>query len=417
MTEKFGRGAVTDAETVSGRLNADERRAMRVLIVSSTVSKIADYGLVLVAPLAVLSATGSAAASILTIAMRGVAYAASPFIGVLIDRLERRSLYVGSQIQQALCVGVAAAFLDQPWVVAMALLFSGLGGVAASISSQFVLIPELIRLEHREISVARLASAIEYAKVGGFLLSGLVFTLAGAPVATALVALLYAVAGAACLLLPRVPVATAPEGLRAQLGVGFRWLRRREIAFLVASMAASNLALGSLGSVLVTLLGEDGMEAIVISVTLAAGLMFGAIGSRVAPRIVPHWSLPARILLFQLLVAASFAVIVLEVSRAATVVAWALMSAGFGLSNVVSITFRQAAIPVHLSGRVNSVIRMFIAGAIPLSGMTFAFAEASGWWLWGPAVALEALSITIWLAYMASPGEVGGRDESVSPPA
>jgi hypothetical protein len=387
----------------SGRLDPQERRAMRVLVVSSVVSKVADYGLTLVAPLAVLSTTGSVAASILTIALRGVAYAVSPVIGVLIDRFERRGLYVASQLQQAACVGIAAAFLDRPWVVATMLLLSGLGGVAASISSQFVLIPELVRAEHREVSVARLASSIEYAKVGGFLLSGSVFTLAGAPAATWLVGILYAAAGAVCMRLRRVPVANEPDTLRAGLVVGFRWLKRRDIGFLVASMAVSNLALGSLGSVLVTLLGDQGMEPVAISATLAVGLMLGAVGSRLAPQVVPAWSLQARILVFQLLVAASFVLIVLETSRATTIVAWTVMSAGFGLSNVVSITFRQGAIPVHLSGRVNSVIRMFIAGAIPLSGMTFALAEAQGWWLWGPAVALEGLSIAIWVAYMALP--------------
>jgi hypothetical protein len=412
VATEFPRVTKIDEVAAPGRLNPGERRAMRVLVVASVVSKMSDYGLVLVAPLAVLSETGSVAASVLTIALRGVAYAASPIIGVLIDRFERRGLYVTSQIQQAACVGIAAAFLDRPWVVATMLLLSGLGGVAASISSQFVLIPELVRAEHRQVSVAKLAASIEYAKVAGFLLSGSVFTLAGAPVATATVAILYAVAGGICLLLPRVPVTTAPDTVRAGLAEGFRWLKRRDIGFLVASMAASNLALGSLGSVLVKLLGDDGMKPVAISATLAAGLVLGAAGARIAPHVAPGRSLQARILTFQLLVAASLALIVLEISQTMMIVAWAMMSAGFGLSNVVSITFRQEAIPVSLSGRVNSVIRMFIAGAIPLSGMTFALAEARGWWLWGPAVALEILSIAIWVVYMALPPSANEQTSS-----
>lgn len=378
---------------------------MRVLVVSSVVGKIADYALMLVAPLAVLSATGSVASSIFTIALRGVAYAVSPVIGVLIDRFERRGLYIASQLQQAACVGVMAAFLNRPWVVATMLFLSGLGGVASSISSQFVLIPELIRAEHRATAVAQLSSSIEFAKVVGFLLGGSAFALATASSASWLVASLYVAAGAVCLLLPRVPVVAGPNsGLRADLAVGFRWLKHPDIGYLVSSMAVSNLALGALGTVLVTLLAHQGMEPVAISATLAVGLLLGAVGSRIAPRVAPSWSLKVRMLVFQLVVAASFALIVLEISHVATIAAWAAMSVGFGLSNVISITFRQEAIPVHLSGRVNSVIRMFIAGAIPLSGMIFALAEAHGWWPWGPSVVLEVLSLAIWAVYMIRPG-------------
>jgi hypothetical protein len=40
-------------------MNGTESQVMRILITSSVVSKIADYGLTLIVPLAVLATTGS----------------------------------------------------------------------------------------------------------------------------------------------------------------------------------------------------------------------------------------------------------------------------------------------------------------------------------------------------------------------
>lgn len=376
---------------------ATERRVVRVLVGTSVIGKTADYGLMLVAPLAVLSATGSVAGAILTFALRGVAYAISPVIGVYLDRYERRGMFAAAQVQQALCVVVAALFLDQEWVVAAALFLSGLGGVAASLSSQFVLIPELISPDDRARVVARVSSSIEFAKVLGFLSGGVVLAALDARAATLGIAALYAVAGLWAMRLPRVPVQPGETSLRKDLAVGFRWLVKPEIGWLVLSMAVSNLALGGLGSVLVTLMGDRGTNPTVISATLAIGLFIGAWGAQLAPRALPAWSLQSRILLFQAVAAVGFGLLVLEPPVWVIILAWSVNSFALGLSNVVSITYRQETIPVQLAGRINSVIRMFIAGAVPLSGMTYALAETRGWWLWGPAVVLELASLLIWL--------------------
>ncbi|MER6291168.1 MFS transporter [Streptomyces sviceus] len=394
-----------DTDTAATGQEAAERPVVRVLVGTSVIGKIADYGLMLVAPLAVLSATGSVADAILTYAFRGIAYAISPVIGVYLDRYERRGMFAAAQVQQAVCVAIAAIFLDHEWVVAGALFLSGLGGVAASLSSQFVLIPELIRPGNRAQVVARVSSSIEFAKVLGFLCGGVVLAVLDAKVAALGIAVLYAGAGVWAMRLPRVPVEPTDTSLRDDLTLGFRWLAKPEIGWLVLSMAVANLALGGLGSVLVTLLGDRGTNPTVISVTLAIGLFIGAWGARLAPGAFPAWSLQARILLFQAVAAAGFGVLVLDPPIWVIVLAWSVNSFALGLSNVVSITYRQETIPVHLSGRINSVIRMFIAGAVPLSGMTYALAEMRGWWLWGPAVVLEVAALLIWLFYTVRSGD------------
>ncbi|HST46393.1 MFS transporter [Jatrophihabitans sp.] len=378
-----------------------ENRALRKLIASSVVSKAADYGLSLVAPLAVLKTTGSPATAIFVISLRGVAYVASPLLGSLIDRFERRLVFALSQFLQAACVAVVAAALDSEHVVALMLLISGLGGVASSITGQFVLIPELVAAERRPHAVARLTAAIEFAKVGGFLLGGVTVGAFGAVRSWLLIVALYALAGAIALTLARVRVAsTAPTSLRQDLALGFSWLAKPDIGWLVLSMSVANLAVGGLGTVLVTVLAEHGSSPTVISVSLAVGLLAGAVGARVAPWVLAARSLEVKILVFQAISAVALAAIATELGSAVLIGGFALMSLALGLSNVASISFRQDVIPVAVAGRVNSVIRMFIAGAIPLSGFLYAGAEAADLWLWLPAVVLATVSLLIWITYM-----------------
>ncbi|WP_020391217.1 MFS transporter [Kribbella catacumbae] len=366
---------------------------------SSIMSKVADYGLLLIAPLAVLAATGSVASSIFTVALRGVAYAGSPLIGSMIDRFDRRTVYFASQVQQGTCIAVAAVFLDQQLVVALMLLLSGFGGVASTITGQFVLIPQLVSSERRTEAVASVASAIEFAKVAGFLGAGAALTAVRPGISAGLVAATYFAAGLISLLLPTVRLQRDRSGVWADLKIGFAWLAKPDIAWLVTTMAVSNLALGGLGSVLVTTMGDDGAEPLTISVTLTLGLLLGAFGAKLAPRTLAGWSLRQRILVFQVAAGIGFAVITLELGHWVLIAAYAVMSYALGLSNVVSISFRQDVIPLPLAGRVNSVIRMFIAGANPLSGLIYAFAVKNQLWIWLPALVLEIASLLIWAAY------------------
>ncbi|WP_344222618.1 MFS transporter [Kribbella sancticallisti] len=380
--------------------HAGERRNFRLLVLSSVLAKLADYGLLLVVPLAVLQQTGSVAWSIVAISLRGVAYAASPLIGALIDRYDRRTVYAAAMVLQCLCVVVVAVWTDNVLVLSLAVFLSGLGGVTSSISGQFVLVPALVRKDNRPEAVSKLAFAVDLAKLAGFLVGGVSLGAAGQKVALAVVASGYALAATAAYLLPRLPVERRKARLWADLFVGFGWLKQRDLAFLVGTMALSNLAIGALASVLVTLLGDRDIDPTLISVVLAGSLLVGALGSRLGSRLPRHWTAPTRILLCQLLLGGAFFVLVGAPSIWVQVLCFGVVEFAAGLSNVASITFRQDVIPAEVAGRVNSVIRMFIAGAIPLSGMIYATGEGLHLSFWGPAVVLEIMSLVVWVIFV-----------------
>ncbi|AZK97696.1 MULTISPECIES: MFS transporter [Streptomyces] len=376
-----------------------DTRVIRVLLGSTVLSKVADWQLGIVIPLAVLAETDSVAMSLVSFAMRGVSYVASPVIGSLIDRFDRRRIFVLAQVQQAVCLVLLAVFISHPVSVSALVLVSGLGGVASSITGQFVLIPALVSAPARALAVAKLNSAIEFSKVIGLLAGGTAFSLLG-PAATSLcIALLYLGAGSVAALLPPVPGNEEKTALRRDLTIGFRWVAKPEILWLVITMSMTNIAIGQLEPALITQFADRQINVTLISVLMAIGLLSGAVASRLAPRILPGWGPERRILAWQVVGLASLTLVATP---------WTpVQVAGFMIecfavagSNVASITYRQETIPVEVAGRANATIRMFITGAVPLSGFLFAWAShLGGYRFWLPSLAIWALAVVIWAVY------------------
>lgn len=395
---------------------AGVHRYLRTLITASMLAKIADWQLGIVVPLAILSETDSIALVLFAFALRGLPFAASPVLGSVIDRLDKRQAFVGAQVQQAAVMLAIALTLDHTVVVGSLLLFGGFGSVIATITGQFVVIPSLFEERERENAVAKLASAIEFSKVVGLVLGGVVFATLGPRIACLFIAALYLLAGLASTRLPPLPSHGERTSLLHDLAIGFRWLRKKEILWLVVAMAVSNLAVGEMETVLVTLFGAAGVRTILVSGLLALGLFAGAVGSRLGPRLLPSLTVERRIVAFQAMAFGALLVIAAPGLTAKTI-GFALMSFALGASNVASITYRQNTIPVAFAGRVNATIRMFITGAIPLSGFLYAGATKLGGTLfWIPGLVCAALSLLVWSLYtLASVGEQQPRSAEISP--
>lgn len=402
-------GAPPAAESENGE------RSLRVVIAASMLSKIADWQLGIVVPLAVLAETDSIAVALVAFALRWLPYIASPLVGSLIDRYDKRAVFMWAQFTQAICLALVALLLTERVAVGVFLFLSGFGAVAVTITGQFVLIPKLIVPERQAVAVAKLASAIELSKVGGLLLGGLLISARGPRFAAWTVTVLYVVAGLIVVLLPRIPTAGVRKKIRHDLGIGFRWVVQPDILRLVVTMTLANLAVGELETVLVTVFGERDISAVLISLLVAAGLLVGALGSRVSPHVMPSWSLESRVLLFQVMSFVSLCVIALP-HVVWTAVGYACVSFALGGSNVASITYRQATIPVELAGRVNAVIRMFITGAIPLSAFLYAWATRfEGVWFWVPALVIAAVSVVTWAVDMLRAARSPGRARRAQP--
>ncbi|MFI7288289.1 MFS transporter [Streptomyces anulatus] len=391
---------------------SSDTRVLRVLVTSSMLSKVADWQLGIVIPLAVLAESDSVALALVSFALRGVSYVGSPFLGALIDRYDKRTIYVLAQLQQAVCLVLLASMLSSQLSVAVLVLLSGIGGVASAITGQFVLIPKLISPLARPLAVAKLNSAIEVSKVIGLVLGGTAFALLGPAPASLCIAALYLVAGCVALLLPRAPSSHQKMDIRRDLAIGFRWVGRREILWLVVTMSMTNLAIGQLEPALITQFSAGGMNTGVISGVMATGLLMGALASRLAPAIVPGWSTERRVLAAQLTGLIGLALVATPLLPL-RIVGFMVECFAVAVSNVASITYRQETIPADVAGRANATIRMFITGASPLSGFLFAWASGlDGFWYWLPALSLWGAAVVVWALYTRT-GERAAKETDV----
>lgn len=387
---------------VSPRGIVDEANILRVIMASSMLSKVANWQMGIVVPLAILEKTDSVAATLLSFSLRGVAFIISPLLGALIDRFDKRAIYVGSQIQQAICLVLLALLPTDQITVSILLLFSGIGAATGTITGQFVLVPTLISAERRAVAAARLASSLEFAKVIGVIIGGAAFSAWGPSVASMCIAGLYAMAGVLALFLPKIPSRSPRKSLWHDLAVGFHWVGKPELLWLVVTMATVNLAIGQLEPALITVFGDEGMNAVFISVVIGVGLFIGGVGSRLSPHILPFWSVERRILILQIMSFAALCLVAMS-SLWVQILGYAAVSFAIGACNVASITFRQEMIPVELAGRVNAVVRMFIMGAIPLSGVIYAWSSRfDGYLFWLPELVLAAVAVLVWGFRMGS---------------
>ncbi|MER7765553.1 MFS transporter [Kitasatospora sp. NPDC096140] len=376
-----------------------DSRVLRVLIASSVLSKVADWQLGIVVPLAVLTESDSVAMSLALFALRGVSYVASPFVGSVIDRFDRRTVLVLGLLQQTVCLAVLALTLSSPPAVALLVLLSGVGSVACTITGQFVLIPLLISAPARPTAVAKLNSAVELSKVIGLLLGGVGFAVFGPSVACLCIAGLYVLAALVAMVLPRVAATQTVMELRRDLAVGFRWVAKRDILWLVVTMSLINISIGQLEPALIAEFARQKVNTSVISMLMATGLFMGAVASRFAPSILPRWSTERRILAVQVAAFGGLALVAVPVLPV-RIGGFMVECFAVAVSNVASITYRQEAIPPEFAGRVNATIRMFITGAVPLSGFLYAWASRfDGYYQWLPTLALWAIAIAIWAVY------------------
>jgi MFS family permease len=371
------------------------RNPFRVIVSVSAISTFANWQLGIIIPLFMLEQTGSAATALFTSALRGLPYVVSPVIGVIVDRFDQRLVWTLAQFQQAVCIALLTISPNNMATGAL-IMFSGVGAAASTITSQFVLLPKLFKKGERDTAVAKLMSILQMTRVGGLLLGGAAISWLGAMVSLAVVVSLYLIASAGCLLLPSFPRTVSNANFLSDLTLGFRWLAKSDIMWLVFTMSAVNLTIGQLESALVTVLAHKDVAAVAISGLLAVGLVASAVSSRLSPVMLPDWAPERRILVSQITVLG--AMVLISVHHVATItVGYVILSFATGYNNVVSVTYRQSLIPVEIAGRVNSVTRMIITGAVPLSGFLYALTSRfEGFAFWAPGLVIITVAVTAW---------------------
>ncbi|GLW15048.1 MULTISPECIES: MFS transporter [Streptomyces] len=297
--------------------------------------------------------------------------------GVLVDRVDRRRIVLGSNLVRGAALLGAALVLtgNRPLALLYALAF--LLGIAETLADTAApaMLPRLVDERHLERANGRLMAAqIVLNETAGPPVAGLLVGLTAAA-ALATGGVLYALA--ALLLLGLAPLArttreAAPDRARGGVlrdirdGLGFV-LGHRTLRLTLAASALYGLVFSATFSMLVLLSeGTLGLSATGYGLLLAVGSLGAFAGSWLAPRAADR--LPTVRLARWSLVASGAAYAALGLGRHPVLAALALAANGVFMMgwNIPVMSLRQRLTPEDLQGRVMSVSRLCAWGTMPV---------------------------------------------------
>jgi MFS family permease len=332
--------------------------------------------------------------------------------GALVDRWDRRRvMWTVDTFRFAVVGGLAVAVMAEwasiPLLMASGFLL-GIGQTLFDTASQSI-VPAIVSRDPARLERAngRLSAAMTVGQqflgppAGGFLFSvaASVPFMVDAVSFAASSALIAAIRGQYS---RRQAVGAPTRTLRADISEGLRWLlAHRLLRTLAIMVGVANLAFAA-GEAILVLFAQDrlGLGSLGFGLLLT-GLAAGAVlGSLLAGRL-SQWLGTGRLLPATVVAeaAASFGI-------GLTTHAWfagamlGLAGAAVGAWNVITVSLRQAIVPEHLFGRVNSVYKLLALGTLPLGAI---LGGVLGRTLGLPAPFLTAGAILLALAVLTLP--------------
>jgi MFS family permease len=354
-------------------------RSAGYLLAPILVSKLGNQFLISAIPLVLYDLTGSATDAVLSFAVGTLPWLASAYIGAVIDRFDRRQVFIVSECLQVCAVTALALTISTAPLPITYLLFliASTGAVTSSIVVNFLLLPTLAPTGRLAQLNGLFVAAGHLVAVLGLPLGGFVYGALGVRPVLLIDAASFALTIGAGLLLPRA--APSPvDGKRSWPAVHEGWrylLRQRELLRVALVLGVCNLGAGSLAVVILQLARRSWhWNTTAASAAMAVGAVGAAAGAFLGSRCrgdgdaASHRRITAGLVLLAggaaLMVALTFSPLLLT--------GYLLLSVGEGLVTVESVLIRQLLIPKELAGRVNTAMRLIIVGAVPLSGVLHA---------------------------------------------
>lgn len=203
------------------------------------------------------------------------------------------------------------------------------------------------------------------------------------------------------------PTSSSRPRWRSQIAEGVGWLWRHPLLRPMAVILGVMNGMGAAAMATYVLFVQEvlGLRAAAFGALLTAGAVGGVVGSVTAARVSRHIGPGASLFTTLLGSVAAYAVTALTSSPLVVWVAFVAFSFLAVLWNVITVSLRQAIIPDHLLGRVNSVYRLLAWGMIPLGsllgGVMVALAQpwvGREWALRAPFLLAAAAHVVLFLA-------------------
>ncbi len=360
----------------------------------------------------VFKITGSSVAlGVVTSLWSIVMLVASPFGGVIADRMDRKMLISVTWGASAAIFGMLAFLIltdrIQVWHMAVAAALHGLV-FSVNIPARFVLISQMVSDLNLARAFALVALTFSLNGVLFALLGGGLIDLVGAKGAYAAVALLYALSAG---VITQVPSAKGADRAKhggnvlAELAAGIRVIRRSRTITVLISLALAAVVLGQTFQVLLPKLAAETLRVPASGLGLLMAMM--ALGSFVGNGVVANLKSEAPLgrWMFALGIMSGVSLVMLAFSRGIFFALAALFLTGLagGPFFTISQTLVQRLSPVEMRGRVLS-LWMLTWGAMPVGTIAFsALGDKIG--LWFPmtlgGVSLILVMLVVLLSYPA----------------
>jgi len=314
--------------------------------------------------------------------------------GAVVDRHDRRSVMWTTDTARAVAVGAFTAVLvtSATTIVSLAVLSFLLGATETLFdNAASAIVPQLVspgRLERANswlIGVQTVNSTLIGAPIGALLygVARYLPTAADAVSFVAAAALVWSLPGRY-----RPASSTSRTSLGADIGAGLRWLsRHRFLRTACLLLIVINATLGAGEAVLVlyarSTLGLSNLGYTVLFVSLAVG---GILGTVIAPAIRRRVELRPVVVSAAAGQAAALLAVGSTTNLAIATAAMAIVGASNAAWNVVTVSYRQGAVPTELLGRVTASYRVIALSAMPL-GAAAGGIIAHAWGLHAPYLA------------------------------
>ncbi len=347
---------------------------------TATVASNLGDGLVLAAfPLLAASITRSPTA------VAGLSVAAGlpwllfgPFAGAIVDRHDRRRAIVAFDLGRA-CVVAALAVVALAGGRSLAALYAvvfliGLGETIVDTASQAIL-PALVDARELDGANGRLFSAQTVAqRFVGPPLGGLLFGIAAAaPIVVDSVSFLFAALVVTTIrgwFRPATSVRGPAASIRTETAEGLRWLwGNRPIRAFAIGAAVLNVAITA-GEAVLVLFAQEVLDVsgVGFGVLLAATAAGYTAGAAAAPWVSARIARRTAVLLAVGAVAGSLAVVATGL-LVPTLLGLGAIGVASGVWDVIAVSYRQAAVPDRLLGRIMAAYRFIAYGAFPVGAL------------------------------------------------
>ena len=247
---------------------------------SLLAANMALYALTLV--VFALGGDSSTAVSLLFLAFLGPAVLLSAPAGVLVDRFDRRTILIVSNLVRAVAFGAIVIFGDQLPLMYLLIIIAATA-TTFFIPAEAAMIPRVAPQEQLLVANGLFTFTLQAAFAAGFAVLGpIMVNLAGPAVTIGAAAVLYLVAAALCLPLPsaKPKVQVERRSARAEFAEGVSLARRdpkvRWPLLLLGFTASLIGVVGVLGpQVAVQQLGLSEQEFVLLVLPMAGGLVLG----------------------------------------------------------------------------------------------------------------------------------------------